>query len=136
MWASGSSSDAQIFNRSKLRRKIENRTLGIPPPEPLGPGGESTLLPLGGQRLCPYALVGKALQQKTTDQRRESNQQYIQGTEGGGECLWDTGGKVQGAADNHGAEAKIYVPKVTLNFFLLGCMDFKIFFSGFVCVGI
>ena len=37
--SSGSSSDAQIFNRSKLKRGIENGTLGIPPPEPLGPGG-------------------------------------------------------------------------------------------------
>ena len=37
--ASGSSSDAQIFNRSKLKRRIENVTLGLPPPEPLGPGG-------------------------------------------------------------------------------------------------
>ena len=37
--ASESSSDAQIFNRSKLKRRIENRTLGLPPPEPLGPGG-------------------------------------------------------------------------------------------------
>ena len=36
--ASGSSSDAQILNRSKLRR-IENDTLGLPPPKPLGPGG-------------------------------------------------------------------------------------------------
>ena len=37
--ASGSSSDAQIFHSSKLRRKIENGTLGLPPPERLGPGG-------------------------------------------------------------------------------------------------
>ena len=37
--ASGSSSDAQIFNRSKLKRRIENGTLRLPPPEPLGPGG-------------------------------------------------------------------------------------------------
>ena len=45
---SGSSSDAQIFNRCKLKRKIENGTLGLPPPEPLGPGGaRSTLLPAG-----------------------------------------------------------------------------------------
>ena len=36
--ATGSSSDAPIFN-SKLRRRIENGSLGIPPPEPLGPGG-------------------------------------------------------------------------------------------------
>ena len=33
--ASGSSSDAQIFHCSKLRRRIENRRLGLPPPEPL-----------------------------------------------------------------------------------------------------
>ena len=37
--ASGTSSDAQIFNHSKLKRRIENGTLGLPPPEPLGPGG-------------------------------------------------------------------------------------------------
>ena len=37
--ASGSSFDAQIFNCSKLKRRIENRTLGLPPPEPLGPVG-------------------------------------------------------------------------------------------------
>ena len=37
--SSGSSSDAQIFNRSKLKRRIENGTLGIPPPESLAPGG-------------------------------------------------------------------------------------------------
>ena len=36
--ASGSSSNAKIFNRSKLRRKIENGTLGLPPPQLLGPG--------------------------------------------------------------------------------------------------
>ena len=30
---------SQIFNHRKLRRKIENNTLGLPPPEPLGPGG-------------------------------------------------------------------------------------------------
>ena len=33
--ASGSSSDAQIFNRSKLKRRIENGALGLPPPETL-----------------------------------------------------------------------------------------------------
>ena len=39
MGASGSASDAQIFNHSKLKRRIENGTLGLPPPAPLGPGG-------------------------------------------------------------------------------------------------
>ena len=37
--ASGSSSDAEIFSHSKVKRRIENGTLGLPPPEPLGPGG-------------------------------------------------------------------------------------------------
>ena len=37
--SSGSSSGAQIFNNSKLRKKIEDGTLGLPPPEPLGEGG-------------------------------------------------------------------------------------------------
>ena len=37
--ASGSSSDAQIFNRSKLKRRIDNGTLGLPPHAPLGPVG-------------------------------------------------------------------------------------------------
>ena len=43
-------------------------------------GGRSTLLPPGRRCLCSYALVSQALQQKTTDQRRESSQlQNIQG---------------------------------------------------------
>ena len=37
--SSGSSSDAQIYTPSKMRKKIENGTYGLPPPEPLGPGG-------------------------------------------------------------------------------------------------
>ena len=60
--ASGSLSDAQVFNRSKLKRRIENRTMGIPPPEPLGPGGRSALLPAGRLCLCPDALAYEALQ--------------------------------------------------------------------------
>ena len=46
--ASGSSLDAQIFNRSKLKRRIENVTLGLPPPEALGPGGAKSTLLLAG----------------------------------------------------------------------------------------
>ena len=38
--SSGSSSNAQIFNCSKLKRRIENGNLGLPPPEPLGPRGQ------------------------------------------------------------------------------------------------
>ena len=61
-WVSGSSSDAQIFNHSKLKRSIENGTLGLPPPKPLGPGARSTLLPARGRCLCPDTLAGQALQ--------------------------------------------------------------------------
>ena len=35
---SGSCSDAQIFNRSDLREKIEDGSFGLPAPEPLGEG--------------------------------------------------------------------------------------------------
>ena len=51
--ASGSSSDAQIFNRSKLKRRIENGTLGLPPPEPLGPGGQIYTTPCWGTMPLP-----------------------------------------------------------------------------------
>ena len=37
--SSGSCSDAQIFNRSYLKKKIEDDSLGLPTPEPLGEGG-------------------------------------------------------------------------------------------------
>ena len=37
--SSGSSSDAQLFNCNKLRKKIKGGTLGLMPPEPLGEGG-------------------------------------------------------------------------------------------------
>ena len=33
--SSGSSSDAQIFNRTNLREKIKDGIFGLPPPEPL-----------------------------------------------------------------------------------------------------
>ena len=39
LWVKVGASDAQIFNRSKLKRRIEDGNLGLPPPEPLGPGG-------------------------------------------------------------------------------------------------
>ena len=54
--ASGSSSDAQIFNRSKLKRRIENGTLGLPPPEPLGPGGQINTTSCWGTMPLPLCL--------------------------------------------------------------------------------
>ena len=59
--ASGSSSDAQIFNRSKLKRRIENGTLALPPPEPMGPGGPDLhyfLLGVDTSCLMPSCLGG------------------------------------------------------------------------------
>ena len=38
----GSCSDAQIFNRSLLREKIEDGSLGLPPPKTPGGGGPDT----------------------------------------------------------------------------------------------
>ena len=39
VWASGLSTDAQIFNCCKLKKEIEDGTLGLLPPGPLGDGG-------------------------------------------------------------------------------------------------
>ena len=66
--ASGSSSDAQIFNRSKLKRRIESGTLGLPPPEPLGPGGPDLHYFLLGDDV--FALMPWW----STDQRRQNSQ--------------------------------------------------------------
>ena len=56
MGASGSSSDAQIFNRSKLKRRIENGTLGLSPPEPLGPGRRIYTTSCWGMTPLPVCL--------------------------------------------------------------------------------
>ena len=62
--ASGLSSDAQIFNRSKLKRRIKKGTSGLPPPEPLGPGGPDLhyFLLEEDAYICPYALAGQAIE--------------------------------------------------------------------------
>ena len=44
----GSCSDAGIFRRCRLKKKLDCGTLGIPPPEPLHPAG----------RPVPYFFVG------------------------------------------------------------------------------
>ena len=74
MGASGSSSDAQIFNRGKLKRRIENGTLGLPPPEPLGPGGGGANLHyflLGDDTfaLVPWLVKPYSRQQLTREER-------------------------------------------------------------------
>ena len=93
MGVSGSSSNAQIFNHSKLKRRIENRTLGLPPPEPIGTGGPDLHYFLLGDDAFSlmHVFAGQALQQTTTDQRRENTQlQDIQGEKDGQELIWYT----------------------------------------------
>ena len=70
--ASGSSSDAQIFNRCKMKRKIENGTLGLPPPEPLGPGGPDLHYFLLGDdafALMPWLVKPYSRRQLTREER-------------------------------------------------------------------
>ena len=70
--SSGSSCDAQIFNRSKLRRKIENGTLGLPPSEPLGPGGPNLhdfLLGNDAFALIPWLVKPYSRRQLTREER-------------------------------------------------------------------
>ena len=69
--ASWSSSDAQVFNRSKLKRRIENRTLGLPP-EPLGPGGPDLhyfLLVDDAFALMPWLVKPYSRRQLTREER-------------------------------------------------------------------
>ena len=71
VWASGSSSDAEIFNRSKLKR-IENGTFGLPPPEPLGPGGPDLHYFLLGDNtfaLMPWLVKPYSRRQLTREER-------------------------------------------------------------------
>ena len=72
MGASGSSSDTQIFNRSKLKSRIENGTLGLPPPEPLGSGGPDLhYFVLGDDAfaLMPWLVKPYSRRQLTSEER-------------------------------------------------------------------
>ena len=72
LWVIGSSSDAQIFNRSKLKRRIENGTLGLPPLEPLGPGGPNLhYFRLGDDTfaLMPWLVKPYSRRQLTKEER-------------------------------------------------------------------
>ena len=105
--ATGSSSDAQIFNRSKLKRRIENGTLGLPPPEPLGPGGPNLhyfLLEDDAFSLMPWLGKPYSRHQLTREERIANYR--ISREEGGRELIWYTCQEIQGAVDHHGAEAK------------------------------
>ena len=103
--ASRSSSDAQIFNFSKQKRRIENGTLGLPPPEPLGPGGPDLHYSLLGDdafALMPW-LVKPYSRRHLTREERIANYRIPRGRR----VVENSFGILQGAGDHHGAEAKI-----------------------------
>ena len=70
--SSGSSSDAQIFNRGDLREKIEDGTLGLLAPEPLGEEGQTcTIFSLGDDAfaLMPWMVKLYSRRQLTREER-------------------------------------------------------------------
>ena len=73
MWgASGASSDAQIFNRCKLKRIIENGTLRLPLPETMGLGGPDLYYFLLGDdafALMPWLVKPYSRRQLTRAER-------------------------------------------------------------------
>ena len=79
--ASGSSSDAQIFNCSKLKRRIENGTLGLPPPKPLGPGGPDLhYFLLGDDAFAPMPwLIKSYSRRQLTREERIANYRISRG---------------------------------------------------------
>ena len=78
--ASGSSSDAQIFNRSKLKRRIENGTLGLPPPDPLGPGGQIyTTSCLGDDAFALMPWLVKPYSRQLTREEKITNYRISRG---------------------------------------------------------
>ena len=62
----GSCSDAQIFNASQLKRKIEDGRIGFPDPAPITQG---PLLHSGRRCLCPEDLAHETLWQKDVNKR-------------------------------------------------------------------
>ena len=73
--ASGSSSDAQIFNCSKPKKRIVNERLGLPPPEPLAPGGLDRHYFLLGEDAFPLMplLVKPYSRRRLTREERIAN---------------------------------------------------------------
>ena len=70
--SSGSSSDAQIFNRSNFRENIEDGSLELPAPEPLGEGGPDLHYFLLGDdafALMPWMVKPYSRRQLTREER-------------------------------------------------------------------
>ena len=76
--ASGSSSDAQIF--SKRKQKIENGTLGLPPPKPMGPEGPDLhYFLLGDDDFALMSWLVKPYSRRQLTREESSQLQDIQG---------------------------------------------------------
>ena len=106
--SSGSCSDTQIFNRSDLRSKIEDGSLGLPPPEPLGEEGPDLhyfLLCADAFGLMP-SMVKPHGRRHLKKRRKNSQIQDLLGQEGGGKRLWNLSEPLQGTTGHHGAKAK------------------------------
>ena len=80
MGASGSSSDAQIFNHSKLKKRIVNGRLELPPPEPLGPGGPNLhYFLLGDDAFALMPWLVKPYSRRLTREERIANYRISRG---------------------------------------------------------
>ena len=104
--SSGSSSDAQIFNHSKLKRRIENGRFRLPPPEPLGPWEPDLHYFLLGDdafALMSWLIKPYSRQQLTREERIANHR--ISRWRRAVDNSFDTP-EIQGAVDHHGAEAK------------------------------
>ena len=87
--SNGSCSDAQIFNRSLLREKIEDGSLGLPAPEPLGEGGPDLYYFLLGDdafALMPWMVKPNSQRQLTRE--KNSQLQDLRGQEGSKKYYW------------------------------------------------
>ena len=104
---SSGSSDAQILKCSKLKRRIEKGTLGLPPPEPLGPGGPDLHYSLLGDDAFALMLwlVKPYSRRQLTREERIANYRISRGRRVVGKLIWYTCQAIQGAVDHHG-EAK------------------------------
>ena len=66
----GSCLDAQIFNASQLKRRIEDGRIGFPDPAPITQGGRDVPYFNSGRRcFCPEDLAHETLWQKAINKR-------------------------------------------------------------------
>ena len=105
LWVRGSSSDAQIFNRSDLREKIKDGNLGLPrTTEPLGEGESDfpnfqdafTLLPW---MVNPYSRRQLTREERIANHRISKSRRLLENT------WWNISEPIQGVTVHHVAKA-------------------------------